>query len=237
MKPSILLTGAAALFPAAAFATIVPILDGTTDSSSWSDLTFMNYPAYPDFADQGQGDFDDLWPAPISPTAGTTADIGFNKVSGGGYPASSAIYKHTVPGTFIVTDASPLADLETVTFQLDMAPGNGFFIATPTLNYNGGTQGLLPDFNEQGAGNFTASFGPDTFPTSLFGYQWDLTSLGTISDFEIVWTAADFSSTYELQLDSSDTFGGNAISAVPEPAAGALLAGLAVVLLATRRRA
>jgi len=208
---------------------------GITEYEGWEGLTAANNPGYPDFFT-----FTDPWPAPIAPSiTGSAGNAGFNKLSGGGYPASASIYNFTVPGTFAVLNSNPLAGLETVALQLDLGEGNSFFVADPVLNYNGGSQNLAADFTQSGAGPtaFTnpQTGNPDT--TTLFGYQWDLSGIvGPITDYEIAWTADAHVTTYNLQLDSSDTFSGNAISAVPEPSAFAALVGAVALGLATCRR-
>lgn len=231
----LLLAGLCSLPLLAAGAPLVtPDFSGNTQYEGWEELTAANNPGFPGFFN-----LTDPWPDPIAPNiTGSAGFAGFDKVSGGGYPASAAIYNFTVPGTFVVGTSTPLSNLQTVAFQLDLGIGNTFFLSTPVLNYNGGSQQLAPTFAEQGSGPtaFTNPQTGDPDSTTLFGYQWDLSSIGSISEFEILWTTDAHATTYNIRLDSSDTFTGNAISAVPEPALFAWLLGLGALGLAFWRR-
>ncbi len=236
-----LLAGLLALPVAAVGAPLVtPSLSGNTEYEGWEGLTNTNYPSppYPGFMT-----FTNPWPSPMdSNISGSAGNAGFDKISGGGYPGSASIYNFTVPGTYEVANSAPITGLETVTLQLDLGEGNSFFVASPVLSYNGGSQNLMPDFTASGAGPtaFTnpQTGNPDT--TTLFGYQWDLSSIGgTFTDYAIQWTSDAHATTFNLRLDSSDDYSGNAITAVPEPASYATLLGLLVLgctFLRRRRR-
>lgn len=219
----ILAASSALLNPA--IALVDPLLAGNAEFEIWTGLTAANNPGYPDFFT-----FSNPWPSPISPTGvGSAGNAGFDKVAGGGYPAGSSIYNFVTPGTYSVTNDSPLPDLETVTFQLDLGEGDSFFLADPVLNYNGGTQALGATFSKQGVGGiaFTNPQTGDADTTRLFGFQWDLTSIsGGISEYQIVWTTDAHTTTYELRLDSGDSFEGNSITAIPEASAGIGVLGL-----------
>lgn len=215
---------------------VTPDLVGTTQYEGWEGLTNANYPSppYPGFFN-----FTDPWPAPIaSNISGSAGNAGFDKVAGGGYPGSASIYNFTATGTYAVSNTAALAGLETVVIQLDLGEGNSFFTAAPTLSYNGGAQNLAATFVESGPGPtaFTnpQTGNPDT--TTLFGYQWDLSTITGITDYEVAWTTDQHVTTFNLRLDSSDTFSGNAITAVPEPAAAAALGSLVALAFALLRR-
>lgn len=224
---------------ATAAALVVPALSGKTEYEGWETLTNTNYPSYPGFPGTAP------WPSPIdSNIPGSAGNADFAKLSGGGFPGSESIYNFTVPGTYEVGNSSPIGGLETVTLQLDLGEGNSFFVAPPTLNYNGGSQGLAPTYTKSGSGptSFTNPQTGTPGTTTLFGYQWDLSSIGgAFADYAIQWTSDAHATTFNLRLDSSDTFTGNAITAVPEPAtyplAVSLLALAAVVAKRRRRRA
>ena len=231
-----LIAGLLALPIAASGASLVlPDLTGNTGYEGWEGLTAANNPGYPGFMT-----FTNPWPSPIDPNiTGSAGNAGFDKVSGGGYPGSESIYNFTVPGTYEVANSAPITGLETVTLQIDLGEGDSFFNAPPVLSYNGGSQNLVPTFTEQGSGPtaFTnpQTGNPDT--TTLFGYQWDLSGItGGFTDYSIEWTSDAHVTTYNLRLDSSDTFGGNAITAVPEPAAYAALVGLLALGCTVLRR-
>jgi hypothetical protein len=209
-------------------------LSGATEYEGWEALTAANNPGFPGFFN-----FTDPWPNAIAPNrAGSAGNAAFNKAVGGGYPGSQSIYNFTAPSTFTVASPAPLANLATVALQLDLGEGDSFILGTPTLSYNGGSQALLPTFSEAGNGPtaFTNPQTGDPDNTTLFAFQWDLSSVGSISDYVIQWTADSHVTTYNLQLDSSDNFTGNALSAVPEPAAYSMIAALAALTLAATRR-
>lgn len=213
---------------------VTPDLVGTTEYEGWESLTAANNPGYPGFFN-----FMDPWPSPIAPNiAGSAGNAGFDKVSGGGYPGSASIYNFTAPGTYSIAKSAAIAGLETVVVQLDLGEGNSFFTAAPVLNYNGGTQQLAPTFVEQGSGPtaFTNPQTGDPDTTTLFGYQWDLSTIGGITNYAVQWTTDAHVTTYNLRLDSSDSYTGNAITAVPEPAAFAVLGGLFALCWAVSRR-
>ncbi len=231
---------AATAMTSVASALVDPGLTGTAETEIWSGLTGTNYPDYPDFSDTGDGGFSSLWPSPISPTGvGSAGKADFDKVGGGGYPASNSLYNHTIPGTYRVANGNPLSGLETVVFQIDLGAGSpGFFASTPVLNYDSGTQNLAPDFSEVGTGDFSSAFGGPPVPTTLHAFQWDLSSIpGPVSDYQIVWTTDTFATTFELGLYSSDTYTGNSITAVPEASmTGAVLGILGFACLRRRSR-
>ncbi|MGF1452887.1 MAG: hypothetical protein ACFB21_12535, partial [Opitutales bacterium] len=224
--------------PLAASAALVgPGFSGNTEFDGWDNLTSSNYtpPTYPVFPGT------DPWLAPIGSTvAGSAGNAVFDKVSGGGYPATQAIYNFTVPGTFEVVNSAPLSGLETVLLQLDLGIGETFFRSQPLLNYNGGAQALAADFDQSVAGptSFTNPQTGNPATTTLFGYQWDLSGVSeAITEYEIEWTTAAHATTFQLRLDSSDDFTGNQVAAaLPEPGFTGVLLGLGVMLLAHRRR-
>ncbi len=212
---------------------VTPDLAGVTEYEGWEGLTAGNYPDYPGFPGTAP------WPEPIaSNTAGSAGNAGFNKISGGGYPGSQSIYNFTTAGTFEIANTSAITGVETVVVQLDLGEGNSFFTAAPVLSYNGGSQDLAPDFEKSGTGptDFTnpATGNPGT--TTLFGYQWDLSGVGGVTDYAIEWTTDAHATTFNLRLDSSDRYTGNAISAVPEPSGFGLVLALGVLGLTAVRR-
>lgn len=210
-------------------------LPGTSLYDGFDEMTFMNWPGYGNFPGAG------LWPAPITPNLpGSNGLLDFDKVSGNGYPAGSSLYAPFTNSEFeIVTAAATPFDLETVVFQVDMGPGTGlltFFDAEPVLSYNGGTQQLVPNFEEIGAGDypFTNPTNPlEMGTTSAFAYQWDLRGLGSITSYQIEWTTFEHAQMYEFQVDVGDTFA----LVVPEPGSSLMLGtGIGALLLIQRRR-
>ncbi|WOO42336.1 PEP-CTERM sorting domain-containing protein [Rubellicoccus peritrichatus] len=202
-------------------------LPGTSQEEAvWENLIGTNYPTsagYNSFFTNTNG-----WTTPISASSGSAT---FDKVAGGGgYPASSSIYNFDTAGSFFIADTSPIAGLETVVFQTDMV---GAFSATnaPVLSYNGGTQDLVADYTAVAVGDF--AFGAD--PSTIFAFQWDLSGLGSITDYTIEWGSIAHSANFAMQLNTSN--GSLAGSAIPEPSTyGLILGSLCLGILVHRRR-
>lgn len=206
-------------------------LAGASTSEGWYDLNNGAYAGYGGYATHASA-----WPSAIESNLGE-GDAGLNKTAGtSGYLASAAtngIYTPASPlGVFTVADATPVAGLRTVVFQLDFEMSAGVF-AAPALSYNGGSQNLAPVFSgtvfsEAKTGGMGAS------NRYVLAYQWDLSSAGAVADLAISWSApAAHTITYGAWLQQSDTFAG---AAIPEPSAFAALAGLATLALAASRR-
>lgn len=222
-----------------------PNLPGNTDFDGWDNLTRSNpqianaNPPFPGFIEAANP-----WPEAIESvlTQGTadpsdddlTGDAAFDKLSGFGYPAGVSIYASPFGnGTFSVADATPISDLETVVFQIQIGSGSaGWLESDPTLIINGST--AVPLFD---SGTFSSEFDPDgpfgALTINVFAYQWDVSGLGPITDFDVQFTTAGTSTTiFGLQLDQGDQF---AAVEVPAPGAVALL-GLGALSVGSRRR-
>ncbi len=235
-------------------------LPGTSDFDAWDDLSVSNpQVATVNAANGGQGgagafpgfgNGGDLWPEAIDSvlTQGTTTttdddptgDATFDKVSGNGYPAGSSIYGMPFPpaGTFTVADATPVADLEQVIFQIEVGSGSaGWLNGDPTLTVNTGSGATTVSLFDSGTVSSVfdpnGPFGPVTVNT--FAYQWDLSTIvGTITDFNVDYTLDGTSAQiYQMQMDQGNTF---SAQAVPEPATFGLALALAVLGLAAIRR-
>lgn len=227
---------------------IDPALPGITDFDGWDNLSITNpqilnaSPPFPTFTTGGAP-----WPEPIesvltqgTPTAADddpTGDAYFDKTSGFGYPAGVSIYSTPFgSGTFQVSDDTPVANLETIIFQVEIGEGSsGFLAGDATLTINETT--LVPLF----AAGFDAGapqpnpFGGGTISVPIFSYQWDLTGLGPVTSFDIDFGTAGTSTTiFALQLDQGSEF----VEVVPE-ASSMILAGigsLTALGIAVRRR-
>jgi len=217
-------------------------LPGVTDFDAWDNLTVTNPDVdgagFPTFSTAG-----DPWPSAIPSllTQDTTdiadddptGDAKFNKTSGFGYPAGGSIYSTPFgSGSYVVSDATPVADLETVIFQIKIGAGSSGWLDGPaSLTVNGGTSVSL--FADGVPDETTADSGFGPIPTRTLAFQWDVSGLGPISDFEVAFTTAGTSTTItDLQLDQGSEF---VPVAVPEPGSLALL-GLGGLMVVRRRR-
>ncbi|MEM9753712.1 MAG: hypothetical protein AAF916_10050 [Planctomycetota bacterium] len=203
-----------------------PDLPGNVAFEGWENLTRTNPqvanadPPFPGFSGSTQ-----LWPEALIPNVADSAgNAGFDKTAGGGYPAGQSIYNSFNPGTYAVLNDNPISDLETVVFQINLAPGiqdlgdeenqrNEFFLdetETPVLNFNGQAQALQPIAStsfDSGLSFPNPSPGPSEVEAQIFAFQWDLTGIiDPITQYEIVWTTTEFGTAYALQLDSGDSF-------------------------------
>ena len=199
----------------------------------WGNLNLSNTAikdyggAYPGFS---------AWPSAIgSNTADSTGNADYNKKTGAGYTAGSSIYSPSVGSFSISNSVGSLDDVNTVIFQYDAGLRGTWTNYVATLNYNGGSQGLTADFFALTNGSFTNQFGGETIYSSNILFQWDLSSIGeSIREYVINYDVAAHTSTYALQLDSSEAILSGSI--VPEPAAYGLLAGIVALTGCVARR-
>ncbi len=224
-------------------ALISPGYSGTTQFDRWLDLTLAANPGYPGFPGSAP------WPSPIGSNQPGSGDAVLNKVSngtgGGAYPAGAGLYfggfSSTINnpgGTLSVSDSTPVANLATIGFQIQIGEAwtydflNGIL---PTLSYNGGAQNLAATswqlLEQYDNGTVTMPSGPETVYINTYYLTWDTTSLGAISDFTISFDGVQHAQVYGLQLDQSDT-----AVAVPEPGTWALAGALLIGGIVYRKR-
>ncbi|WP_145382076.1 PEP-CTERM sorting domain-containing protein [Botrimarina mediterranea] len=245
------LVAAAALSPSVSLAAFVsPNLPGNADYDGWDDLTAAANPGYSGFPGTG------AWPAPIGSNAAGSGDAFLEKVAngtgGGPYPAGGSMYYggfsgdiNNDGGTLAVGDATPVAGLANIVFQIEMGEAWTYAFkdnVLPTLNYNGGAQALAATtsgvieklFN----GTVAMPTGEEDVFINTYLLQWDVSSLGPITDFEVTFTGVQHGQLYGLQLDQSDAYqvvDADFITPVPEPST--LVFGvIGAALLATGRR-
>jgi hypothetical protein len=226
-----------------------PQLAGSTQYDEWAagSLTSSANPGYPGFPGSG------AWPAPIGSSAAGSGDANLNKVAngngGGPYPAGAAIYYggfsadiNNNGGTLSVTDVTPVADVSNIVLQIQIGEAwtyDFWNAALPTLSYNGGTQDLAADdaqlleafFN----GTVTMPTGEEAVYINTYLLQWDLSSLGSITDVSLKFTGVQHAQLYALRLDQSDEY---SPAVVPEPSALALagMAGMGLLVACRTRR-
>ncbi len=213
-----------ALATSQSHAAITLTLPGNTESALWTPLNNVKYPSSAGWNSFGMNT--QPFQAALSPNPESTLGGTFNKLSGGGYFASSSIYNFGVPGTFHISDLSPLAGLETVVFQADLGTA---LAAVPILNYNGGSQALAPIFQTTAPGNFLSSFGGPPAPTTNYAWQWDLSAV-EVTSYEVRFTTIEHGTIFRLDVAASDSFA----QVIPEPSS--LMLGVVGVLVFTRRR-
>ncbi len=247
----------------ASLATATPIaiaLTGNTSTDGWTNasLTIGSNSGFPGFPGTG------AWPRPIESVVGGDAQLVkiANGTGGGPYPAGGSIYyggfsgeANTNGGTLAVTDATPVADLANVLFQIEIGEAwtyDFFNHELPTLTYSfesgnatiGATAWKVIEKVENGTVEMPT--GPDGAmqdePIYLNTYllQWDLSGVTeTITGISISFTAVQHAQLYALQLDQSSVYTQHALlAAVPEPATyAAIIGGLALVgVMILRRR-
>lgn len=163
-----------------------------------------------------------------------SGDAVLTRTSGSHYPASASLYSFGGNSTFEVSDSSALSDVNTVVFSIVSWRNGGVAInAGPSLNYNGGSQALAPDYLGE-AEYGTIEFG-GTITTYAYTFQWDLSSVGdTITSYDVDWGQIVHAGVLAIQLESADVFSRSA-AVVPEPSCG-LLVVLGLAAFADARR-
>lgn len=229
MKPTTKLSLFAAL-TLPCHAAISISLPGNSEVAVWSGLNNVKYPSsggYNTFGTNSSPFHANPSLAALGADAGSTINATFGKISGGGYFASNSIYNFGAPGTFVVSDPSPVGGLETVVFQMDLGSP---LAGAPLLNFNGGSQALVPAFQASSPGNFVSGFDGPPAPTTNYAWQWDLSAAG-VTSYEIVFTTIGHGTIFQLDLAAGDTFA----QAIPETST-ALLALAALGLTSFLRR-
>ncbi|WP_146431065.1 PEP-CTERM sorting domain-containing protein [Blastopirellula retiformator] len=226
---------------------IDPGLSGSTQYDEWTNtgLIGASNPGFPGFPGSG------AWPSPIGSDAVGSGDATLNKTangSGGGpFPSGSSMYFggfssaiNNDGGTLQVADATPVANLQTVSFQVQIGEAwtyDFFDDILPTLSYNGGSQDLAATtsllLEQYDNGTVTMPSGEETVYINTYLLTWDLSSIiGTISDFAIDFTGVQHATLFTLRLDQSDQ-----PVATPEPGSLALLlGGIPAAIWCLRRR-
>ena len=227
---------------------VVNFGSGSSGSDAWVNVNSANFYGYGGFPGNAP------WPAPIGSNGTGSGDADLSRVAGsptGGGPflSSSSIYfgnyaqiPNALGGTLRVSDSTPLANLKTLVFQIQIGEATGYDLySAPTLKINGGSSivnllfsGIL---NRYQSGTF---FSPATeldepVYVNTRGYQWDVSSLGAVTSFAIDFSGVTHSQIYGLQLDQSSSVFSTAV--IPEPNVGGLiLAGACFFLFCRRAR-
>ena len=227
---------------------VVDFGPGNSGSDAWVNVNSVNFSGYGGFPGSSP------WPAPIGSNGAGSGDAVLNRVAGsptGGGPflSSGSIYfgnfaqiPNALGGTLRLTDSTPLADLKTVVFQIQIGEATGYDLySAPALKINGGSSIVDPLFSgiinrfQNGTFNSPATGADEPVYVNTRGYQWDVSSLGAVTSFTIDFSGVTHSQIYGLQLDQSSSFFSTAV--IPEPNVGALvLAGACFFLFCRHAR-
>ena len=217
-------------------------VNGTIES--WLNMKASTFPgisgAYPG---------GDAWTGPVESNSGATGtggDADFIKTGGQGYFATGSLYSNagspfdlsptSTAATYRISDATPLLNLETIVFQIQIAGpidiGTPFVLGTsPVLSINGGAQNLVADVTGLAGRYINAGGGFGGNSVDTWYFQWDLSSLGPITSFTIDFAVTNHAQIYKMQVEQSDSY----VEAVPEPSTLGLF-GLGAAGLACLRR-
>ena len=117
---------------------VVNFGSGSSDSDAWVNVNALNFPGY------GRYPGYSAWPAPIGSNRIGPGNADLNRVegvttTGGPYLSMSSIYFGGV-GTLRVSDSIALANLKTLTFQIQIGEAFGYDLySAPALKINGGS--------------------------------------------------------------------------------------------------
>ncbi len=229
-------------------------LNGTTSYGKWDTLNSLRL--------AGTGSFpgNTMW-TPIASNHGND-DAVLKKISngsgGGPYVATESIYyggfsgdANLNGGTMAVADDTPLANLKTLVFQIDIGEAftyDFFNHETPLLSYTtaNGTFNLEADYTILLSKIYSTTVSMPTGPDGEYQdedvfrntwlFQWNLNDVTEpITSFEIQFTGVQHAQVYALQLDQSD-YAYN-VAVIPEPSTWSLLLviGTGTVILLRRK--
>jgi len=250
LLPSLLTVMGVLVASAGAQIRVVNFGSGNSSFDGWVNLNSANFPGY-----GGSFPGNSPWPGPIGSNASGSADSELTRVSGsptGGGPflSSSSIYfgnfaqiPNALGGTLRVADPTPLTDLKTLVFQIQIGEVLGFDFynpsGSPSLKVNGGASAVNPLFSgvvdRFQSGTFTSPATGLNEPVyvNTWGYQWDISSFGSVASFTIDFSGVTHSQVYALQLDQSSVLFSAAL--IPEPGTASLILMGAVLVLVRRR--
>ena len=225
---------------------VVNFKSGSSGSDAWVNVNSSNFSGYGGFPGYS------AWPAPIGSNGIGSGDADLIRVAGsptGGGPflSSSSIYfgnyaqvPNAMGGTLRVSDLTPLANLKTLVFQIQIGEVTGYDLySAPSLKINGGSSivnllfsGILNRF-QNGTYPSPATGLDEPVFVNTRAYQWDVSSLGTVTSFAIDFSGVTHSQIYGLQLDQSSSVFSSAV--IPEPNVGWLVLAAAGFFLIRRR--
>lgn len=201
--------------------------DAQTDLWGAGSLTAQANPNYGSFPGTGN------WPGPIqSPTGGDAYLLKLSNGPGGGpFPSGSGIYYggfdtglNVSGGTLAVEDATPVAGVKTVAFQIQIGQAYGYdlkdndpskvtlVVTTDTGEVTLDSQSYAGVLNRFYNGSVPMPTGPggamepQDIYVNLWGMQWDLSTItSNILSYQVRFTGVQHASLGQLQLDQSST--------------------------------
>lgn len=228
---------------------VVDFGTGTSETDGWANINSVNFSGYGGFPGSS------AWPAPIGSNFAGSGDADLYRVAGsptGGGPflSSSSIYfgnfaqvANALGGTLRVSDSTPVANLNTLVFQIQIGEVMGYDFynpsGAPALKVNGGSTAVSPlysgvlDRYQSGTFLSPATGNDEPVFVNTWGYQWDVSSFGPISSFSIDFSGVTHSQVYALQLDQG-TAQFN-VAMIPEPGVSWMLLSGACWSLVRRR--
>lgn len=225
---------------------------GETSYSAWSNVNSFNYFGYGSFPGNQP------WPSPIEATEGLVS-ASLNRTAGsptGGGPflASESIYfgnfaqiPNALGGTLQLFESSPILNLKTIVFQVQIGEATGFDFYQPTgfplLSINSGssvaaTYTNLVDRYQNGVFPSPETGEDEPVYVNTWAYQWNITEPITFDDYAIDFSAVTHAQVYALRLDGTSVLQPNQV--IPEPSTLGLLVlaatGTAMYIARKRQR-
>ena len=207
---------------------------GASSFDGWANITLANFSGYGGFPGNN------AWPNPIGSNAEASGDSELARVAGspdGGGPflASGSIYfgsftqvPNALGGTLRVSDMTPLPNLKTLVFQIQIGEADGYDFhdpaGYPVLRMNGQTNAVSATYEPVLLGRYQNGtfFSPETEKeepvyVNTWAFQWNLAEGTTVSSFQIEFSAVTHAQVYALQLDQSSNLQPQQIFSANEP--------------------
>jgi len=207
---------------------------GASSFDGWANITSASFSGYGGFPGTSG------WPNSIGSNVEASGDSELARIAGsptGGGPflASDSIYfgsftqvPNALGGTLRVSDMTPLPNLKTLVFQIQIGEADGYDFHDPTgypvLRMNGQTNAVSATYEPVLLGRYQNGtfFSPETEKeepvyVNTWAFQWNLAEGTTVSSFQIEFSAVTHAQVYALQLDQSSNLQPQQIFSANEP--------------------